>query len=116
MMLWRISAASISCMIFVCLGGCAQDMATREHFELINPGSSTKLDVEQTMGTKYVDREDHWEYDRMDEHGYTAFIYYDDAGTVARKQWWDGEGLDDSDAEPEGDKVYDSTGASVVHE
>lgn len=116
-MLRRIVQFSIFGAFMICFSGCAKDMVTLEHFNLIIKDTSTKNDVRATMGDKYVDRGDHWEYERTDR-AVSAFFYFDDDGTVIKKDWIDTrEGTwNSSDEEPEGDKVYDSTGSSAFEE
>lgn len=103
------------------LSGCAQEMVTRQHYDMIHEGKSNKLEVEKTLGNTYVDRGDHWEYEEMDR-GLSVVFHFDDKGYVTHKQWrdantgeWDGAGPNINE-NPEGKQISGSTGAQTVKE
>ncbi len=116
-MMRRFAIASVFGAFAVCFGGCAKDMVTVEHFNLIHLGTSTRTDVRATLGEEYEDRGEHWEYERMDRH-LTVFFYFDDDGTVTKKDWIDAKAgaWDSSDEDPAGEKVYDSMDSKALEE
>lgn len=74
--------------VVLCLTGCAENKLTRQNFDMVKEGVSTKLEVENTLGKQFADRGDCWQYENEDEH-LNAYIYWDKAGKVERKEWID---------------------------
>lgn len=116
-----VGAVCLGGLVF-CLTGCAENLVTRERFNTIVEGTSTKLDVRHTLGDKYMDQGGQWEYDRMDEDMLVVKVYFDDNGVVTRKQWIDGKtneftgaapGIDEN---PPGEKILDETRSGTVNQ
>lgn len=71
--------------------GCSENKVTRNNFDTIVEGTSTRDEVRWTMGDKHlIDRGDHWEYDVSDKH-LSVFFFFDEQGKVRKKEWWDGK-------------------------
>jgi len=114
-MIHRISVLCISAALLLVLGGCAKNQMTRQNYDLIRVGSSTRLEVKSAMGEKHMkDRGGDWEYEDMDKK-LSVWFYFDDKGIVSRKQWMSGEGLeDDSNPDPEGQVISDHSSSTTI--
>ncbi len=74
------------------VAGC-QEKLTKQRFDTIIKGVSTKLDVEQTLGEPERKLDDLWSYEKHDKHLFVK-IYFDQQGKVTNKEWISGkEGL-----------------------
>ncbi len=101
-MAWRVAMVCLVGTI-VWVAGCAQDMVTRDHFNMIVEGRSTRLELEKTMGEKYIDRGNQWEYERPNK-GLSVVFYFDDHDRVIRKEWIDARSGEWEGAAPHIDK------------
>jgi len=69
------------------LTGC--DKLTRKHFDMLQVGSSDRMEVEKTIGDdRHPGFDDLWHYERIDKH-MNVLIHFDDKGVVSRKEWHD---------------------------
>lgn len=96
--------------------GCAENKLTRQNYDLIREGSSTKEEVRAAMGDKYLEQRTDkvWEYDDEGRH-LSVWFEFDDQGTVTRKQWYSGDGLEhDSKDMPEGEVAEEREGATTI--
>ncbi|MFH1418915.1 MAG: hypothetical protein ABII12_11610 [Planctomycetota bacterium] len=109
----------LTAVLMLTLVGCAENKLTRQNYDLVKEGMSTKLEVEATLGEKYADRGESWEYENEDEF-LTVYIYWDKSDKVAKKEWisgkdetWEGTapGIDE---EPEGEKRYDGSSTTTL--
>ena len=107
-------------ILFVALG-CSENLVTRRHYDMIMEGTSTKLEVEKTLGDTYIDRGDEWQYEESDRH-LAVFIYFNDRDVVERKEWidaktgeWDGAAPGIKE-EPEGEPGPDETSTMTIKE
>lgn len=89
-MVRRVIGLCIAASVTATLGGCAKNMLTRDHYNLIKDGVSTKLEVRQTMGDKYAEYGDQWRYEDEDRF-LTVVFYFDSNDRVLRKEWIDAE-------------------------
>ena len=83
--------ASLAAMSFAMLFaiGC-QEKLTRQRFDTVKEGFSTKLDVSETLGDPDVKQNDVWHYMRHDKHLFVDVEFGED-GKVTGKQWKDGK-------------------------
>ncbi len=88
--LWMIGA----------LGGCAENKMTRQNWDMIKEGTSTKDEVRLTLGDKYTALGNQWEYEDEDKHLH-ATIHFDEKGVVARKEWMDAKSGEWTGAAPQ---------------
>lgn len=89
-MMQRTLILSLLAGFVFALTGCESKL-TRRNFEMIKKGTSTKLEVENTLGADYDVRGDkEWEYEDEKRH-LTVYIYFDDDGKVLKKEWISGE-------------------------
>jgi len=98
------------------LTGCAKELLTRERYDTVMVGKSDKLDVKQTLGEKYVDRSDHWEYEDP-QRSLTVYVYWNDDDRVAKKEWINaktGEWSTEPEELQEGDPLYEETRARTI--
>jgi hypothetical protein len=115
---------TIACAAFAALiglGGCAENKLTRQNFDMIREGQSTKMEVEMTLGEEYAVRgANEWEYEDWDR-SISAKIEFDENGVVANKEWRDGgsgewAGQDRNiDPSPPGRKVSDSKSTTTIN-
>jgi len=108
-------------VLFVAVG-CSENLVTRRHYDMIIEGTSTRMEVEKTLGDTYVKRGgNEWEYDESDRH-LSVFIYFNDKGVVDRKEWidgktgeWDGAapGINEK---PEGRTISDKSSDMTIKE
>jgi uncharacterized protein (DUF1330 family) len=99
--------------------GCAENKLTRQNYDTIVEGSSNKMEVEHTLGDKYMARGgNEWEYEDEDRN-LSVVIHFDESGKVAAKEWrdastgtWEGQrpGIDPN---PPGRQVSE-TGSSTT--
>jgi outer membrane protein assembly factor BamE (lipoprotein component of BamABCDE complex) len=82
------------------LAGCAENKMTRQNWEMVKEGTSTKDEVRLTLGDKYTALGNQWEYEDEDKHLH-ATIHFDDKGVVTRKEWMDGKSGEWTGAAPE---------------
>ncbi len=110
--MWAMFAA----VLFVgAISGCESKL-TRQNFDMIQLGSSTKLEVKNTLGENHLIRQDSEQFEWEDEdRSLTVLIDFDERGHVSRKQWIDAESnvWDDTKPDPEGRKVLDEDSAST---
>jgi len=89
-MIQRTLMLSLLGVFVFALTGCESKL-TRRNFEMVKKGTSTKLEVQHTLGEDYDVRGDkEWEYEDAKRH-LSVFIYFDDNGKVLRKEWISGE-------------------------
>lgn len=88
------------------LSGCA-DKLTRARYEMIVVDTSTKLDVEKTIGEPTYRLGDQWHYERIDKP-LNVFIHFDDQDVVTRKQWITADEWDDTEEPPADSSHYES--------
>ncbi len=111
----------LAVVTFVALG-CSENLVTRHHYDMIMEGTSTKIEVEKTLGDTYLKRGgNEWEYDESDRH-LTVYIHFDNKGVVERKEWidgrtgeWDGAapGINE---EPQGKTASDESKTMTIKE
>ncbi|MBN2563228.1 MAG: hypothetical protein JXQ75_20085 [Phycisphaerae bacterium] len=108
----------LGAVLFVAVG-CAENLVTRQHYDMIVVGKSTKLEVEKTLGDKYTARgDDEWEYDEEDRH-LAVYVYFDAGGKVEKKEWVDsktGEWHCDPPDPTHGRKISDEAGTTTIKE
>ena len=96
--------------------GCSK--VTRENWEMIKVGASTKLEVENTLGKEYkAHGDDQWQFENEDKD-VDAMIYFDGNGKVVKKQWRDGNNPEWITVPPEpseGRKIYEETNTTTIH-
>jgi len=118
-MIQKTCLAVLTAVLMLTLVGCAENKLTRQNYDLVKEGMSTKLEVEATLGEPYADRGDCWDYENEDEF-LTIYIYWDKNGKVAKKEWisgkdgtWEGTapGIEE---EPEGEKRYDGSSNTTL--
>lgn len=108
--IWAMCAAAL---LIGVVSGC-ENKLTRQNFEMIQLGSSTKLEVTNTLGDKGLVRQDADQFEWEDEdRDLTVLIDFDETGHVTRKQWIDPDSWDDTQPDPEGHKVYEKDSAST---
>jgi hypothetical protein len=90
-MLHRTSLLILTVIVVPVLVGCAENKLTKNNFDMIKEGVSTKLEVENTLGKPTADRGDNWQYENEDEH-LMVFIHWNSAGKVERKEWVSAKG------------------------
>lgn len=112
----RSMLAMFAAVLFVgVLSGC-ENKLTRQNFEMIQLGSSTKLEVKNTLGENKLVRENSEQFEWEDEdQSLTVLIDFDERGHVSRKQWIDADSnvWDDTKPDPEGHKVLDEDSAAT---
>lgn len=110
-MLRKICMTVCGLVLVTVLVGC-ENKLTRDNYDLIKQGVSTKTEVECTLGKPEADHGDFWEYEDEGKH-LSVYVHWNADGKVERKEWidgrtgeWDGAapGIDE---EPEGRKVSD---------
>lgn len=109
----RICAAVMVPALVIFLAGCETKL-TRQNYNMIMVGKSTRLEVENTLGDKHrIDRGARLEYEDMDRH-LTVYVDFDEQSIVRRKQWVDAASGEwhDTKPDPEGRKLSErgSTG------
>ncbi len=111
----RLAIFSFAVLTLGTFAGCAENLLTRERYDLIREGSSTKDEVKAALGEKYlIDRGKEWEYDNESEH-LSVWFEFDERGVVKRKQWFSGDGIEhDSNTDPEGEKRYEGKNATTI--
>ncbi len=77
--------ASMAVVLLVGLG--CEKKLTYQRYELVHMGQ-TQLGVEQTLGEPMVKMSDQWTWNDSDR-SITAHVWYDQAGKVIAKQWFD---------------------------
>ncbi len=107
----RCIIAAFLLTIPLTLSGCAEDKVTRQNYDQIIEGKSNKDEVRLTLGDKYANRGDHWEYEGKDEHLSVVF-YFDENGVVRRKEWIDAETGEWDGAAPHIDKKTEGRNAN----
>lgn len=110
----------MSCAVLSILAGCAENKLTRQNFDMIKEGKSTKMEVEMTLGDNYDAIDAHqWEYED-EERQLSVMIHYDDGGIVQAKEWrdartgeWEGQapGIDPN---PPGRTVSESKSNATI--
>ena len=113
----RVIGLCIAASVTATFGGYAKNLLTRDRYNLIKDGVSTKLHVRQTMGDDYADRGDQWVYEGKDGLPHVVF-YFDSNDRVVRKEWidtdeWDGAapGINQN---PEGRRMTTEERSSTV--
>ena len=96
----HLSLAMIGVLCVGCLTGC--DTLTRERFDMINVDSSTKVDVQYTLGRPSTQLPDRWQYERPVRH-LNVFVDFHKNGVVSRKQWIDAATGEWADTQKSGD-------------
>jgi hypothetical protein len=96
------------------LTGCA-DKLTRSHYDMIVVDTSTKIDVEKTIGEPTYRLGDQWHYERVDKP-LNVFIHFNDQDVVSRKQWITAEEWDDTEEPPADRSQYESTRTRTIDE
>lgn len=112
----RALGLGLVCMI----AGCAENKLTRQNYEMIVEGASTKEEVRRTLGDDYMAMSaDRWEYEDK-ENSRSIVIRFDDSGKVNGKEWrdaqtgeWEGQapGIDPN---PEGRTTSESRGTQTI--
>jgi hypothetical protein len=102
-------------LLCVPLCGCA-DKLTRERYEMIVVDTSTKTDVEYTLGEPSNQLPDQWHYERPDKH-LNVFIHFNDRDVVTRKQWVDSMSTewDDTQSPPRDRSHHESTTVRTIN-
>jgi hypothetical protein len=121
-MLCKTCLMSLLAVVLFAALGCSESLVTRQHYDMIMEGTSTKIEVEKTLGDTYVKRgSNEWEYDEEGRH-LTVYVYFDKKGVVKWKEWidgrtgeWDGAapGIDE---EPEGETASDESKTMTIKE
>lgn len=107
-MIRKMAIFSFAALSIGTIAGCAENKLTRNRYDLIRVGSSTKDEVKAALGDQYlIDRGKEWEYDNEAKH-LSVWFEFDENGVVSRKQWFSGEGglEHDSSTGPEGETRY----------
>ncbi len=119
-MIQKTCLTLLTAALILTLVGCAENKLTRQNYDLVKEGMSTKLEVEATLGKPYADRGESWEYENEDEF-LTVFIHWAKNGKVMKKEWISakGEGTWEGTApgikeEPEGKKTYDGSSNTTL--
>ncbi len=112
-MIQKMCLVVLTVGLMLTLVGCAENKLTRQNYDLVKEGMSTKLEVEATLGEKFADRGECWEYENENEF-LTVYIHWAKNGKVLKKEWISGKGegtwegtAPDIDEEPDGKKMYD---------
>ncbi len=102
-------------LLCISLCGCA-DKLTRERYNMIVVDTSTKTDVEYTLGQPTRHLPDEWHYERPDKH-LNVFIHFNDQNVVTRKQWVDAESAewDDTQSPPRDRSHHESTTIRTIN-
>jgi hypothetical protein len=100
--------------------GCVENKLTRQNYDTIVEGSSNKMEVERTLGDKYMARgANEWEFEDEDRN-LSVVIHFDESGKVIAKEWrdastgtWEGQrpGIDPN---PAGHKVSGSESSTTI--
>ncbi|HKQ47102.1 MAG TPA: hypothetical protein VJZ71_03410 [Phycisphaerae bacterium] len=106
--------------IFSLSSGCAENKLTRQNYDTIVEGSSNKMEVERTLGNKYMARSgNEWEYEDEDRN-LSVVIHFDASDKVIAKEWRDAstgtwEGQDPSiNPNPPGRKASESGSTTTI--
>lgn len=114
-MLRKISVAALLGVVLFVFTGCSK--VTRQNYDMIKIGASTKLEVENTLGKTYTARGDNeWAYEEEDRDLDVRIHFEGDK--VSKKEWIDAKhGVWDTDPpEPsEGRKFHDETNTGTIH-
>ncbi len=120
-MLKKALASVATMFVLMALVGCAENKLTRENYDLVKKGMSTKLEVEETLGKPNRVLDDQWEYEHSDPNNHlTVYIHWDENGKVLRKEWidpdnnvWEGAapGIDE---DPEGRTAAERGSSTTV--
>ncbi len=98
--------------------GCSENLVTRQHYDMIKIGTSSRLEVEKTLGDTYVARgDDQWEYDEENRH--LSVHFYFDGDKVSKKEWIDGKTGEwhcDPPDPKHGEKFSDKAGTMTIKE
>ncbi len=99
--------------------GCAENKLTRQNFDTIHEGKSNKMEVKMTMGDKFNDRGELWEYEDMDR-SLSVVFHFDKNDKVVAKEWrdagtgkWDGAAPHMNET-PEGKKTSDESSNMTI--
>ena len=115
-MLQKMSVAALLGFALFVFVGCSK--VTRQNYEMLKVGASTKLEVENTLGKTYTARgDDQWEYEEEDRD-LSVMIHFDQAGKVSKKEWIDAKHNEwhTDPAEPsEGRKFHDESNTATIH-
>ena len=113
-MLRKMSVAALLGFVLVVFVGCSK--VTRQHYDMLKVGASTKLEVENTLGKTYTARgDDQWEYEE-EERDLEVMIHFAQAGKVCKKEWIDPNEWHTDPAEPsEGRKFHDESNTATIH-
>ena len=103
---------SSCCLVGLVVAGCAENKMTRQRFDMLREGVSTQDEVRNTLGDKYTQMGNQWEFE--DEHkNVHATVHFDARGVVTRKEWMDGRSGEWSGAAP---GIDDSTHGTMGSE
>ena len=115
-MLRKMSVAALLGFVLFVFVGCSK--VTRQNYDMLKVGASTKLEVESSLGKTYTARgDDQWEYEE-ENRDLSVMIQFDQAGKVSRKEWIDAKhNVWDTDPpeRSEGRKFHDESNTATIH-